>query len=113
MVSVKRMCQGVEGRALGVSRRACAFSSLSRVLRFSATAVLDGAFFSAFFTAFLAVFFGFGEASALGFRPTFFFPSAVFGPGFFGVVVLVVRRAGVRPVCALGRPTGRGEVEVA
>ena len=62
-----------------------------------------------FFVFFATVFF---LAAFFGFRPTLALPAAVFGPGFFAAppvfvaVVLLVRFAVVRPVCAFGLPTG-------
>lgn len=105
--SAKIIVQGVSDSFLGVSSRAFSFTAFSLAILAWFRAVLFGTFFTAGFLGF-----GFGLAGAFfafgfgfGFRPTAFFPAAVLGPGFLGAAVLVLL-AGVRPVCAFGRPTG-------
>ena len=103
---------------MGVSSKAFSRNSLSLVLL--SFAIDD--FVATFLTGlFVGVGFGFAFVFAFGFAPTLLFPAAVLGPGLFAVAALVVvvfgaafvvRFAGVRPVCALGLPTGL-EVDVA
>lgn len=116
MASVKYTRHEVDGRLFGGSSNAVSRSAFSLALLSLSRVLLLGAFLTALFAFGFAFGFGPGLAFAFfatGLLPTFALPPGVFGPGFLVAAALVVLLAGVRPVCAFGRPAGFPAAEVA